>query len=810
MSHQPLNVAVPWSLSHYIPLNGFHPLYRALVEQRPQTIDIFAWDNVDLCQALATEPIFRQEILSTISRSKRYQRKSLLLGADTQIRHEMSWGKGNQLLTQLLPGDIEFHHTAPFPSMTRPFVFHCESFAPIFHPFAHQGGGQIKLKDDIKSHYSKLFSSPLCLGIFSHVPSTLQNISQFFSSAVIDAKLFASPIGLSELAFSGQAPSQQLVGLSNPVFLFVNSANQNPANFFSRGGHIALRFWQEYRALGHRGKLYMRCRRPTDEDLSAYGVDTVFLRSEDAQGVVWIEDFLSNMEINKIISHSHFMLLPSASLHSASILSAMQLGAVPVVTDTVGTSIYVQDGENGIVLNGTLEKLWHKDSDTGTWYDEYIQDEVLDNSLVNQLIQRVFIVLNTPDQYWRLRENALYASENEFSGRLFSEKFWSHVLELMIKFKQDNHVLSSLTPPSISQNTRSTLSRCCMLEDDWPRVFESVTQPLKRIYTGMGRISELMGNYIYTVGDPRMCEEDWSVLQSYLKPGAPKLRFVREIRDLKGCYMSWEGNEFYVPFRRFTTFLSKMLRPWPKLHRIVGLSYKRVEGLLIYLRHWRNDQVHIANLNAEDVPQLIIENYCGYNVIMNGDIYYAIPVGEGGFDIGRIQRNEYSKSFQSTTIRAIKMKIEISPVLNRGDEMIHLAKENINGFNIVELNSKYYAIPLGSGAFDIEDYESGKYGCKIEGKTIKETERHIKKYLVSAKASTGGEHQINHERDRIYLVRDGVDGFNILAYQGVYYGVRQEDGVFDLWRLKNKDFTRLYVGQTEDEIVSMIRNKGIE
>ena len=33
-----LQVAAPWGLSHYIALNGFHPLYRALVDHAPDDI----------------------------------------------------------------------------------------------------------------------------------------------------------------------------------------------------------------------------------------------------------------------------------------------------------------------------------------------------------------------------------------------------------------------------------------------------------------------------------------------------------------------------------------------------------------------------------------------------------------------------------------------------------------------------------------------------------------------------------------------------------------------------------------------------
>jgi len=62
-----INVAVPWSLSHYIPLNGFHPLYRALFDNRPENIIINALDNVELSQILRGNSELRAEVVSYIS-----------------------------------------------------------------------------------------------------------------------------------------------------------------------------------------------------------------------------------------------------------------------------------------------------------------------------------------------------------------------------------------------------------------------------------------------------------------------------------------------------------------------------------------------------------------------------------------------------------------------------------------------------------------------------------------------------------------------------------------------------------------------
>lgn len=173
-----MRVAVPWSLSHYIPLNGFHPLYRALFDHAPDNIDLAAWDNVNLCQHFAQD--IRDRTL-VVSRAATYKRANKRISSSIERTYADYFYSPDRVLTEALPGEIEFHHTAPFPSLQRPFVFHCEAFAPVFFPFSQQGDGKVKDFDELRRHYKQIFANTLCLGIYSHIPETLESFSTFFS-----------------------------------------------------------------------------------------------------------------------------------------------------------------------------------------------------------------------------------------------------------------------------------------------------------------------------------------------------------------------------------------------------------------------------------------------------------------------------------------------------------------------------------------------------------------------------------------------------------------------------------------------------
>src|SRR5690242_3339275 len=117
-----LSVAVPWSLTHYIPLNGFHPLYRALFDERPEGVVLNAIDNVKLANALEADEPFRNLVLTRAL--TREIRPGDLYSTAVGNRYFEYFDRTNLAVTELMPGEIEFHHTAPFPSLRRPFVFH--------------------------------------------------------------------------------------------------------------------------------------------------------------------------------------------------------------------------------------------------------------------------------------------------------------------------------------------------------------------------------------------------------------------------------------------------------------------------------------------------------------------------------------------------------------------------------------------------------------------------------------------------------------------------------------------------------------
>lgn len=609
-----INVAAPWGLSHYIPLNGFHPLYRPLFENAPKEIQINTWDNIKLDKYIKS-----LKNKSKIIHSACKEKTSASEPIDSKFQ-DYFWYP-NKFLTKALPGNIEFHHTAPYASLNRPFIFHCESFAPIFFPLTEEGRGNTESFLQVKQYYNDLFENDKCLAIFSHIPETLNFISNFFKSNKIDKKLKSSRIGLCDSIWNIN-PSYSLNNSNSPIFLFVNSANQNPNNFFTRGGHIILRFWQKLIKHSPAAKLIMRCTKPSNELLINRNIDVKFIKEESNKSILWIENYITQDEQNTLMSNADFFLLPSISLHSVSLMQAMKLGAIPIVTDTIGTNIYVNDN-HGIVLCGVKEELWQTNDELGISFNSYESSEKLTASLEDQMLTKTIEILNNQTLYDDIKHRMRDYVLSNFSGQKYSEDFWQDVLDTYKKNCQNNKKIL----------THKTLSPKCLLNaSDIPRVFESPTQPLIKLCTGYGKVYEFGGAYIYSPGKPKIELNDWSVLSRYINKRHADLRFANSLQSLNGCYLSMHVQQqpsapSFNPNQIIRT-IAAVLKPFPILYKYARKNRSVITNISKYIIN-KTFGWYEAEL------KLIMEGYFDYNIVHYYK-YYALPIDSGAYNTDRL------------------------------------------------------------------------------------------------------------------------------------------------------------------------------
>jgi hypothetical protein len=71
-----------------------------------------------------------------------------------------------------------------------------------------------------------------------------------------------------------------------------------------------------------------------------------------------------------------------------------------------------------------------------------------------------------------------------------------------------------------------------------------------------------------------------------------------------------------------------------------------------------------APLVPSDVPCLVAEGYKRFNIVRLGTRFYAVPQGEGEFNLDRVRQRLYSRSYESSTEARVKKLIDRGLVLS--------------------------------------------------------------------------------------------------------------------------------------------------
>jgi hypothetical protein len=332
--------------------------------------------------------------------------------------------------------------------------------------------------------------------------------------------------------------------------------------------------------------------------------------------------------------------------------------------------------------------------------DSYHGSKALDDSLVEQLTQRITALLVDPNTFDAIRKNALASASDQFSGSSFSDEFWEKVYSLYTEY------IDTKSQPA--NKPTAEFDQCMIGKKDWPRIFESVPHPLTKISSESGWVTELGGAFIYSktiTPEPH----DWSVLTEYYTPEMPRLYFARNIKSLNGRFLVQEGE--IIPENRSRIFInriSELLMPFPLIHRFAS-------RLLKIARRNMPNTPESSKERIEDI-QLVGQDISGLNVIRYFDKYFAIPLNEGEFKIEKINNGEYGICFYGNTRDEVMAKIaeydqdESENKVNHKQKIfLELIEEGFYGLNIVRFLDQFYALPQSKGSFEYSRFLAREY-----------------------------------------------------------------------------------------------------
>lgn len=395
-------VLIPWKMSFYKSVNGYHPLLSSFVESQPANVESifpdtdFAFNRTKLnniCQNLMKDAIvfgdgkFHKKIDPIAYMSMFLNSRDPL----SQMCIDSFEGKA----------DIVFHHTAPIHASTLPFILHYESPTTLFFPFLVMGKTRnVSLyKEPIYHMVKAQLESDNCRAIFTHLKSSHETMMRCFDSPAIAAKAHCIPLGVDAPAIMRDRVEHKIRSIPQrkPLnILFTNSANGHQDGFNLRGGmEVVLAFQRLRETVPDATLTILSPQLPLDA-----------LQGMDLRNITWIRERIEDDTLYDLLLAADLFALPAAGLHSYSALRALKFGAVLLCSDAPGYEEYITDGKTGIIIPGRREQVYSPDPQTGWMRDDYSTVHTIQQPIADRLAAAFQQLAQFPEQRQRIAAEA--------------------------------------------------------------------------------------------------------------------------------------------------------------------------------------------------------------------------------------------------------------------------------------------------------------------------------------------------------------------------------------------------------------------
>lgn len=397
----PFTIATPWDAPVMQRLNGRHPLPISLIADTPE----FRFTS-------ALQPDTDESVGQTMAGGR----------ALVQALHDMAPGGLDEAtrvqfvgsrhpesqIAMSTPADLLFLHSAPMTFAHRPWVLHVETLLPMFEPFlGHFRSWDVDLhRQPVYYMVRHLVRQPNCRGILTHVLGTHDDLPRLFQDEALAAKVYYAPLGLDLDAATRQLADAAITrkNARQPqdelTILFTNSWRDLGNSFYKRGGLETVMGFLSLVEQAPKARLIMRTSLPADMNPDLLAGLRSHPRIELHEGPV------SDAQLFDMLARADVFLLPSANLHTISILRAMAFGAVVVTTDVLAIEEFVTHDRTGIVLKAREGVTWRRDAALGFLHERAEGLSSINMPLAQDIAATLRRLMEDPGLALRLRREA--------------------------------------------------------------------------------------------------------------------------------------------------------------------------------------------------------------------------------------------------------------------------------------------------------------------------------------------------------------------------------------------------------------------
>jgi glycosyltransferase involved in cell wall biosynthesis len=406
-------VFIPFDLPAFKYLNSNHPLPASLLEPR--------YDGIEFVRARMDRPapLSASTVLDQAAEFARSLRDLPVALPDLEASI-LSFVASRDLVSQArvdVSADLAFFHTAPVLLDQMPWLLHVESLSSMFAPIVRPGeSGDVELRRlPIYWLVRRMLESERCRGVFTNIAGTKDQIDRVFDSEIIARKsrhiapgAYFTPEEERAVAASFEARG----GKKEVEILFTGSWHQLEQSFFLRGGHELVMAFLEIEEAHPDIRLILRTAWP--EPWKGTAIER---RVRGHAKITLLEEKLSDAAMIDLFRRADIFALDSASLHSISILRAMQCGAACIVSDIPGYEEYV-DRNSAITLPGRRAAVYSEDPESGWLRDDCRSLYETDPRRVGHMAATLSVLCADPALRRRLGANARWRvlARNRFAG----------------------------------------------------------------------------------------------------------------------------------------------------------------------------------------------------------------------------------------------------------------------------------------------------------------------------------------------------------------------------------------------------------
>jgi hypothetical protein len=249
-------------------------------------------------------------------------------------------------------------------------------------------------------------------------------------------------------------------------------------------------------------------------------------------------------------------------------------------------------------------------------------------------------------------------------------------------------------------------------------------------------------------------------------------------------------------------FLATPANPCRVPGHILGAEYNPERSLwTVVTRQGARVESYIVAQKCVDQsgisPELVLDGYKSYNIILVSGHYYGIGHRDGTFRLTKYLSGGYSHGVDAPSLEEVKQRIDalwpsLPPIPDRSERSSgpQLALEGYRGYNVFRMGDEFYGIRQADEAFDVERFRTGGYTLSFTARSLGDV-----KQLIDASLEPVPTYDSNP-----IIEEQKYRGFNIIFYRGKFYAIPQPEGEFDIQRTQAGGYSKSFAGSSLTEI----------